>query len=270
MSRFLRQRGGIPQGIIGRSAAGRGDPKVLSVADLRRMGLAPAAAAAAAATQSLKAGTGITITDNGDGTVTISSSGGGGSGHREGSVTIPHVADFTQVNFGGSTTAVDGNTGVILSDPTSTGNMHALVKAVPGSTPYDVYARIADLQPFASEAGIILRNSTSGRLIFMGMWQNDLVVSRWTSLTAFNANLINSAAHKGAPSWWRIHNDGTNLTFLFSHSGLDWLQFNLTEALATFVNAAGGTVDQQGFVVSTDGNGKNALICDSFSNTAPT
>lgn len=260
----------IPSGfVMGRQSRGVGPAELLDIRRLIQAGASATVPAAVAA--ALKAGTNITITDNGDGTYTIAASGGGGGGGaREGNVTKPLVAGFTQLNFGASTTAVDGTTGIILSDPTSTGNMRTLVTATPAGTNFDVYSRIADMQPFASEAGLILRNSTSGRVIFLGMWQNNLVFSRWSSLTAFNANLINSAAHKRTPSWWRFHIDATKITAMISTNGLDWLSLTTTELLATFINAAGGAVDQAGFVASVDGNGANAIIVSSFGFTAPT
>jgi hypothetical protein len=77
--RIIRHGQPMPPGTILGRANGRGDAQALTMAQLRRLGLAPGAAAAAAVTQSLKAGSNITLTDNGDGTVTVASTAGGSS-----------------------------------------------------------------------------------------------------------------------------------------------------------------------------------------------
>lgn len=103
MTQPIRQRGGIGPGLIGRVGIGNGPAQVLSLAQLRRLGLGPAAAAASAVGQTLIAGTGVTITDNGDGTFTIASTGGGGGGAQQYGVAPagfdPHSSNVSGTGF---------------------------------------------------------------------------------------------------------------------------------------------------------------------------
>lgn len=199
--------------------------------------------------------------------------GGGGTEPREGSVTKPLVASFATVNFVGSTTAVDGVTGIILSDPVLASQFRLLEQtaAVP-ATPWSLYGRF-DYQPqAASQGGLTLRNSTTGRLVFWGRYQGGMLQTYWNSVTSFNSNPFGPVNVSGVPvpKWWRIDNDGTNLKFWYSPDGRDWFtEANLNPTLAAFI----GTVDRVGFGIELDNSSATDhtwVRCSSFSFTAPT
>lgn len=272
MTHAFRQRGGIPSGsLIGRVSKGRGDAQTLSLAQLRRMGLAPGSAAASSAPNSVLAGTGVTVTDNGDGTVTVAASAAGSVGPRQGSVTKPLKASFTQVNFAGSTSSADGAAGITLTDttPTTVTNAWRLMEqtaALP-ATPYDLYAHVGYLSGQQSGAGLTLRNSSSGKFIFIGRRQGATNVSVWSS---FSVNAANRMDNPGpGQEWLRLHNDGTNITAFMSSNGLDW-QLLVTEALASFLVS----VDKAGFgfndIVAASPVSQIGMLCDSFGFAAPT
>jgi hypothetical protein len=267
MTRIIRQRGGVPQGaLLGRVSPGRGDAEVLSLAQLRRLGLGPAAAAAQAVGQSLIAGTNITITDNGDGTFTIASTGGGGSsGPRQGSVTKPLVANFTSNNFQASTVGVDGTAGIMLTDTVATAanfRFLELTAALP-ATPFDVYAHFG-FAPNGSQAGLTLRSTATSKFIMMGKFQNDFIITVWNSPTSFAGNRLLPAVWQDC-SWFRFNVTATVITCYASYNGLDWFLM-FTETIASFLT---GPMNKVGFAIQTD-TVPVGLLCDSFGFTAPT
>lgn len=100
--RFIRHGQPLPPGTILGRGQGRGDAQALSMAQLRRAGLAPGAAAAAAVAAGIKAGTGVTVVDNGDGTVTVSASGGAGGATQYGEAPAgfdPHNTNSSGTGF---------------------------------------------------------------------------------------------------------------------------------------------------------------------------
>lgn len=126
----------------------------------------------------------------------------------------------------------------------STTSFEAWVKTAP-STPYDLYARLrSTLSVNSAWAGIILRNSTTGKAITLSHTissaQTQVWVEEWTNATTGTLNLF-AAASLTLPNWLRIHNDGTTLTFYASQDGLNWQQLT-TRTIATFL----GSVDQMG------------------------
>lgn len=212
---------------------------------------------------------GTTITATGG--VISSVSSGGSVGPRQGSVTTPVVASFTQVNFGANTSASNGVTGIVLKDtlPTTTTNAWRLMEqtaALP-ATPYDLYAHVGYLSGQQSGVGITLRNSSSGKFIFIGRRQSVTNVSVWSS---FSVNAANRMDNPGpGQEWLRLHNDGTTITAFMSSNGLDW-QLLISETLASFLVS----VDKAGFglnpIVAASPVSQIGMLCDSFSFTAPT
>lgn len=206
----------------------------------------------------------------------IASGGGGGGGTepREGSVTKPLAANFTHTNFSGTMTAVDGTTGIILTETVAATAFRLLEQtaAVP-ATPWSVYGRF-DYEPQSiSQSGFTLRNSTSGKIVFWGRYQNGYLLTNWTNFTTFSSNLYGPVTTTGGqltPKWWRIDNDGTNLKFWLSPDGRDWFTAtNLNPTLASFI----GSVDRIGFGMQCDlASATNPawIRCSSFGFTAPT
>lgn len=259
--RQIRQRGPVPAFTILGRGAGNGDVQPLSLAQLRRAGLAPAAAAANPSAQII-AGSGVTVTDNGDGTVTVAASGGGSSGPRQGSVTKPVKASFTNTNFAGTTTATDGTTGIILTDTVASAANFRIMEQVTPSTPFSLYCHFG-MVPISSQAGLILRDSSGGKLYMLGKFQNQLIITVWNSVSSFAGNRILANAWEDTP-WFRVDVTSTTITAFVSSNGLDWFQIHV-ETIASFLTA----INRMGFGIQTD-TVPIGILCDSFSTTAPT
>lgn len=195
--------------------------------------------------------------------VAISGGGGGYVGPRQGSVTKPSLASFTQVNFNGvHTTAADGVAGITLYDDTALTGWRLLEQAAP-ATPYDIYAHFGYGTGANNHKCLTLRDTTNGRLIGVGRYEAQTIVTVWNSVTSFAANRV--LANGPGMEWVRMHNDGTTITCYLSPNGLDWFKV-FAETIASFLV---GPMDQMGFGIQMDA-GTNGILCDSFSTVAPT
>lgn len=169
----------------------------------------------------------------------------------EAALTPPSAASFTLQNAG-TASITDGRYGVILDAP-STGGDIRFVKSntAPGSS-FTMTTRLASHQMLIGSGYarcLIARNSTSGRIIIAGIYNTSTqyLVQRWSSYTAFNTNVLAPVTSPIVTlNWWRMSCDGTTLSFQSSADGLTWATVQ-TEALATYINASGGTVDQIGW-----------------------
>lgn len=185
----------------------------------------------------------------GDGTWAIPSASAGG--YEAGTEGQPVSTDYAWVNQGDAT-ATDGNRNLIMYMPgNATVNFRILKKAAP-SAPYSVYLRWHPIATAAATVsyGIILRNSTSGRMLFGGFGstsatQINIQLQRLASATSINANPTNYA-HWAPSKWLKFDVTSTTAELFASTDGYDWTGL-ATETLATYVEAAGGTVDEIGF-----------------------
>lgn len=209
----------------------------------------------AAGWELLPAGTaGKVLTTNGAGADPTWETPSGGGGSLERTRVKPVVANFTLENAGTASIS-DGVNGLILSAPSSAVNTRfARLTSGPPASPYTITTRAAIQSPVNANTvhwnSIILRNSSNGRFVNFASTGQVLVSQRWSAYTVFNSAItsVNMADHSWTP-WHRVINDGTTLTFQISNDGEDWYTFGATEALATYLTAAGGTVDQIGFAV---------------------
>lgn len=190
--------------------------------------------------------------------------GGGGGGYGyEAAPTIPDLTGFTlQQAVGGTATAANAvnGRGIVLTTPTAADTIRFLRKnGAPPAAPYAVTVRgspVSNRHGGSSRQCVVLRNSTSGRLISFGHQDGiNLYAQRWASYTAGGGNVLLQA---GFPAlilpWLRITIDATTMTFQCGPDGDNWFTFT-TELLATYINALGGSIDEVGCGTTTQNAG---------------
>jgi hypothetical protein len=204
--------------------------------------------------------------------VEVAVSGGGGGSSPEASFVKPAFASFAWRNQG-TASGADGVNALILTTPTSAGaQMRALEQTPPAAT-FTLTARVVSngivTGASGNDYGLFVRNATSGRIVTFGFTRSSTaaarmpIVSNWTTETAFSANLYAPAQAFGADiNWLRIVVDATNLTFFASYDGFDFFQVHTAVTLASYINAAGGTLDRAGLF--SDKLASAGLACQSF------
>jgi hypothetical protein len=193
-------------------------------------------------------------------------SGGGGLGTLmvPQGIARPALGTFTWLNQGTSTAVDHANGPLTMTLAAQAGDqVRALTQAVPGSTPWTVTVCVDPLlwgDSFYS-GGAIIYDSGSGKLTAFDLVSNAnyppmyLQVTHWNSTTSWNGTAKQIAlTPRDAPSWLRIKNDGTNLTYYVSVNGADWVQF-YQEAVAAFMPAIthGGFGGDANYSASTTG-----------------
>lgn len=179
---------------------------------------------------------------------------------------------WTAVNAGTSTTSLDGKSRVVITAQAAAGDNKRMWVKTPPSTPWKITTRVAlrnsAVQPFA---GLVVRNSSSAKLIVLGIgiattaWSGiRLGAYKFTNATTFSATILDQVlAAAYLPTYFQIENDGTNLKYKVSWIGTedaDWIQIG-SETLATFISS----VDQIGLVVdSNNGSVSGVGIFDFF------
>jgi hypothetical protein len=179
---------------------------------------------------------------------------------------------WTQVNVGGATFAEGNSLLSFLVAAHSGDSLAQIYKAVPGSTPYEFTARVfADHSNVGSNfhfIGLCLNDSSSGKITTFGpdyrgnVPTSDLSVTNWTSQTSFSAYATNSNLYPIVFQRWiyiRVKNDGTNLIFSVSSTGLTWFQIT-SVAKASFIT----TIDRVGLCVDTNDSGVETLAYFDF------
>lgn len=151
--------------------------------------------------------------------------------------------------------------GVYLRAPNVSGtNLRVLKRAAP-ATPWTATISVIPLMQTGgnTRAGLCVYNSGNGRLVSIGM-SNDTstVADNWNSTTSFSGTLANfqPAATTRAPMhFYRIANDGTNLTLAISADSYNYITL-LTPTLAAFISA----VTDIGFFIDSEANGKDVIL----------
>ena len=147
-------------------------------------------------------------------------------------LTAPVSGDFSWVNQGGASIST-ANGGVFLTCPATASppKLRIRAKSAP-STPYTITALVVpDMYPDGNDqvAGIGFRESGTSKLetvhfVYSAAVGGFLIATaKWTSETAYSADRGYFDAPKaGSPRWLRIKDDGTNLFFQYSNSGVMW------------------------------------------------
>ena len=170
-------------------------------------------------------------------------------------LTPPAFADFAWINQG-SATEVDGNWGIYMTDTNAGGDQIRILKKSVPATPYSVIVGCKPIFSFNASvpfAGLVLRESGSGKLVFFGsQWRVAGTVSgtfmsifNYTSPTAFSATvLFDFYAFLGDILWLKVTIDSTNRTYYLSSDGFNYIQVSQVGA-TNFL-----TVDEAGFCVN--------------------
>lgn len=202
---------------------------------------------------------------------TLSASASGGSGIYEANGTKPVVANFTLENAGTASMA-DGTFGIVLTAPSATLNLRFVRSNTAPNASFTMIYRTSALAAWDSSAYghgyAVLRNSTAARIITLGRENNTLALNRWSAYTTISTTPL-SIGWAMAPSlgWFKVTGDGTTLTFYGSSNGADWGLLT-TELYATYLTAAGGTLDQCGFGCLTNNGSQSIVDCfESFTLT---
>jgi len=161
----------------------------------------------------------------------------------ERSRSVPVVANFTLQNANSGTIA-DGasSSGIYFDSVNSTTGIRMIrLNGSPPSTPYSIIVRA---QPIDAASGsypvaIVLRNSSSGKIIIFGAYNlSQELVQKWTNYTTFSANIMGATSMwmSGLPVWRKVTNDGTTLTFSVSPDGRNWYDESTT-TLSDFISS---------------------------------
>lgn len=155
-------------------------------------------------------------------------------------LTAPIDANYAWINQGGASVETTFG-GIYLLAPTGAGGNVRLRKKSAPSTPYTITAGFIPFMPPTTGTfpgvGLTFRESGTSKLITMG-WNHEnnadseiivrAAISKWNSATSFNLNYSSGDGVKyqdiltsmtSTIVWYRIGNDGTDLTFAYSADG---------------------------------------------------
>lgn len=175
--------------------------------------------------------------------------------------TVLTSSSFTWFNQGTATVTDESNGNITLTVPNnSSSNNWRGLEINPGSTPWTITAFIAVNFGYVNAStswGMFMRETSSGdfttlvnRMFSTGLCED------WTSATTFsaqNANFDNAYDR----AWFRLSDDGTNVTFEISVDGYDFFEVH-SEARGTFFTTG---PDRVGIVM-------NGFTVDGPDNTA--
>lgn len=162
---------------------------------------------------------------------------------------------------------------------TGSRSVRMITQAVPGSTPWTITCKLITISTPGSttqtsggtgwvsavpSAGLILRNSTSGKiyadyLTYDTSWRN--YVQKITTNTFNSTAWYFDGLMPQNYYWQRVTNDGTNYKFYLSYNGFDFFQFG-QEAVGTWI-----TADEVGICMDAVGGIAFSLFVDYFRQT---
>jgi hypothetical protein len=160
-------------------------------------------------------------------------------------------------NQGGVATTSRIGSAHFLKTPGSAGDQVRIRARLIPTPPYTVtWAGMADFnQVNYAGAGIVLYNSSNGRLLTCGIgWGGgiSLGVAQWNSVTSYSSNVGTGLVYSNNDHrmFFRLIDDGTNLTFSMSYHGYDF-----SNVLAATTRAAWiGTPTHVGIQIDSNNN----------------
>jgi hypothetical protein len=164
-------------------------------------------------------------------------------------VVKPVPGNFTWQNQGGATNTTTANGAIYLLGTNGSLDNRFYEEACPGSTPYTI--TVAFMPQLTANTfawlGFGFRDPVAGRLEYMALEGNgaQIEVALWGSIAGFAGRSANrSVAAVPSVLWFRVGNDGTNLTFSWSVDGINFFQILADPISGGFLNA---TPTQCGF-----------------------
>lgn len=205
----------------------------------------------------------------------VPASGGGGGGYPQIALTKPTAAQFTNINPAAGLTMTDKTFGVaLIGDSTLASNAlrPCIWNVAPGAAAFTMTARMALLDPYYAgfyTTCLFARNSSNGRIVVFGSYNSDTqpLVQNWTSFTGFSSDVNtrpNLYGYSANHPWRRITLAAGTLSYQGSPDGDVWTTV-VTSTVASFLTAAGGTLDQVGFGMYA--GARNGVLCQSFTLT---
>lgn len=169
----------------------------------------------------------------------------------------------TWVNQGSATLTDNADGTITLMVPQNASHSNrGIVKTLP-SAPYTItFGVCCTFKPaLQAGAGVMLRDSTSGKLYVLAMdytSRTRLVVDKWTNVTTWSSTVFASDYFTANILFLRIRNDNTNLYFEISFDGVNFVPV-FSEAKTTWLSSA----DQIGLQGNVNNNGQPAY-CTCF------
>jgi hypothetical protein len=179
--------------------------------------------------------------------------------------TAPPASGWSWVNQG--TASVDeARTVFVLSAPAvATYQIRCRVRTM-AAAPWTLTAYIMNWSEMRQGrmAGIVLRDSGTGRLITFGVFpennaEYNMNVTRWTDATTISSIPKSTLLNQGEQVMFlRVTDDNTNLTYYWSHDGQNWVQFQQEGRTAWLASAdqygwhlqPAATLDSHGMLLS--------------------
>ena len=171
------------------------------------------------------------------------------------SLTPPVLSSLTWGNQGSASATANSGGALYLNGGTGSGSDNNIIlyksASATGTWTFQIGFVLGAVISGISEAGIILRESGTSKLITFYYGVNSGMLYRldkWTSYTAFSAHYqtSNSPTPVGPIIWLQVNNNGSKLTWSTSIDGQNWKQFyqaNLTDFFTTGPNQVGIGVD---------------------------
>lgn len=201
--------------------------------------------------QTLTPGAGIAI-NNGAGNITISATGGGGGSgglyRQVMSAITPTSAGTGLTNWlnQGSATVSDSATGLTISAPYSSSENIAGRYMPSPPTPYTITVLIAATRNSNTynNVGIGWYDGSSKLHLLAYILQNGgspfIEFEKWNSVTSWNSNDFGSSVNAfSQPIWFRISDNGTNISAAFSQDGANFLQVYSVAKSSGWLGASG-------------------------------